>query len=74
MLAPRCEPLLLPLFPHPIPPTTHARQGWLRDPVTVRVGDRMRIPSGLAHRCIVVPDEGAKVAAMCRQIRADLRG
>lgn len=48
-------------------------QGWLRDPVTVRVGSRMRIPSGLQHRCIVV-DEGAKVAAMCRQIRADLRG
>ena len=55
-------------------PPTHPRQGWVRDPVTVRVGDRMRIPSGLQHRCIVVPDEGAKVAAMCRQIRADLRG
>jgi hypothetical protein len=48
-------------------------QGWLRDPVTVRVGSRMRIPSTLQHRCIVCDDE-AKVASMCRQIRADLRG
>ena len=45
----------------------------MRDPVTVQVGARMRIPSGLQHRCIVV-EEGAKAAAMCRQIRADLRG
>jgi superfamily II DNA/RNA helicase len=42
--------------------------------VTVRVGDRMRIPSGLQHRVIVVPSEGDKVAAMCRAMRGDLRG
>ncbi|KAL4447639.1 hypothetical protein ABPG75_004858 [Micractinium tetrahymenae] len=49
------------------------QQGWVQDPVTVRVGVRMRIPSGLQHRAIVV-DEAGKAAAMCRQIRADLRG
>jgi hypothetical protein len=46
----------------------------MSDPVTVRVGGRMRIPSGLQHRAIVVASEGDKVAAMCRQIRGDLRG
>ncbi|KAI3429427.1 hypothetical protein D9Q98_005521 [Chlorella vulgaris] len=50
------------------------QQGWMSDPVTVRVGGRMRIPSGLQHRAIVVASEGDKVAAMCRQIRGDLRG
>ncbi|KAL4428688.1 hypothetical protein ABPG77_009794 [Micractinium sp. CCAP 211/92] len=49
-----------------------AQQGWVRDPVTVRVGARMRIPSGLQHRAIVV-DAAGKAAAMCRQIRDDLR-
>lgn len=60
-----------PLHPAPLAPLL---QGWVCDPVTVRVGGRMRIPSGLQHRCIVVGDEAEKVAAMCRQIRADLRG
>ena len=49
-------------------------RGWVRDPVTVRVGVPMRIPSGLRHRVIVVPREEDKTAALCRQLRADLRG
>ena len=76
-LLPAAFPCVWPTDRSPDPPPTLCipawLQGWVVDPVTVRVGSRMRIPAGLQHRCIVV-DEATRVAAMCRQIRADLRG
>ena len=46
--------------------------GWVQDPIHVRVGGRMHIPAGLQHRYIVA-EPSAKVGAMCRQLRADLK-
>lgn len=46
-------------------------QGWLRDPVTLRVGPQ-GVPGGLQHRYMVV-EEPLKLIAMCRQLRVDLR-
>ena len=50
-----------------------ASQGWLADPVTVRVGPVRQVPHGLAHRYIVVPDASRRLAAMSRQMRIDLQ-
>ena len=47
-------------------------QGWLRDPVTLRVGPQGRVPAGLQHRYIVV-EEGRKLIVACRQLRLDLQ-
>lgn len=41
------------------------------DPVTIRVGEGGRVPSGLRHFAMVV-EEPRKLAALCRQIRSDL--
>lgn len=46
---------------------------WLVDPVLVQVGQRMRLPSSLRHKFILVPDSNSRVGAMCRQIRRDLK-
>lgn len=46
--------------------------GWLRDPVTVAVGQRMKLPASLKHRYIVSEITG-KVGAMCRRMRSDLK-
>lgn len=48
------------------------RLGWLKDPVHVSVGHRMRMPSGLIHRYILV-DEVSKVLVVARQLREDLK-
>jgi hypothetical protein len=50
-----------------------ARRGWVKDPVTVAVGPRMRVPKGLQHRFIVALP-GGQAAVMARQIRADIKG
>jgi superfamily II DNA/RNA helicase len=46
---------------------------WVQDPVIVAVGKRMQVPPGLQHRYIAVAGETAKVGAMCRQMREDLK-
>jgi superfamily II DNA/RNA helicase len=46
---------------------------WLQDPILVRVGKRMSIPSSLRHRYIVVDQPTDKIGALCRQLLADLR-
>lgn len=46
--------------------------GWLKDPVRVVVGARMRVPRGLSHRYIVM-EESDRLAVMTRQMRADLK-
>lgn len=46
---------------------------WIQDPVRVCVGKRMQVPPGLQHRYIAVPGETAKVGAMCRKLREDLK-
>ncbi len=48
-------------------------KNWIQDPVTVAVGKRMQVPPGLQHRYIAVDGETAKVGAMCRQLREDLK-
>ncbi len=47
-------------------------QGWLDDPVHVSLGLDEPVPPGLQHRYMVVPAE-RKLAALCRQIRVDLK-
>lgn len=46
---------------------------WVQDPIQVTVGKRMQVPAGLRHRYIAVAGETAKVGAMCRQLREDLK-
>ena len=49
------------------------QSSWVSDPISILVGQRMRVPRGLAHRYIVVAEPSAKGGAMCRQIRNDLK-
>ena len=47
-------------------------RGHLRSPLEVSMGNPGRVPSGVAHRRLVVPRQ-RKLVALARQIRADLR-
>jgi hypothetical protein len=47
-------------------------QGWVQDPVTIRVGPQGQVPAGLQHRYMIV-DDARKLIVMCRQLRLDLR-
>eukprot|EP00884_Botryococcus_braunii_P013685 jgi/Botrbrau1/22317/Bobra.0586s0001.1 len=47
-------------------------KGWIRDPVTVTVGGPGRVPAGLQHRYLLVPEE-VKLPILCRQLRQDLQ-
>ena len=46
-------------------------QGWMDNPLHVRVGAAGRIPAGLRH-CFIAAEPHQKMAILCRQIRRDL--
>ncbi|CAL5219427.1 g1256 [Coccomyxa viridis] len=50
----------------------YVQKGYLRDAVTLRVGELGKVPAGLQHRYIVA-DQARKLLVMCRQLRLDLR-
>ena len=53
-------------------PALSAVQGWLDDPIHVSLGADEPVPPGLQHQYMVVPAD-RKLAALCRQIRLDLK-
>lgn len=46
-------------------------QGWIQDPVSVTVGGAGRVPAGLQHRYLLVPEQ-VKLLALCRLLRQDI--
>jgi hypothetical protein len=43
-------------------------------PAVLQVGKAFKVPSGLMHRALVVPEAHLKLALMVRQLREDLAG